>query len=69
MTVILMGLSGPDIFSTLRMKGQVMHRERARLFITYSIVNMKKSSKPFIDFATGQYGIPIFLFNIYSKSM
>ena len=28
-----MGLSGPDIFSTLWMKGPVMHRERAHLKI------------------------------------
>ena len=42
MTVILMGLSGPDIFSTLQMKGQVMHRERARLKVPgCSLVSVK----------------------------
>ena len=30
-SVILMDLLGPDIFSTLWMKGQVLHRERAHL--------------------------------------
>ena len=36
-SVILMDLLGPDIFSTLCMKGQVLHRERAQ-FESYRLV-------------------------------
>ena len=32
--VILMDLLGPDIFSTLGMKGQVLHRKRVHLKVS-----------------------------------
>lgn len=37
------------------------------MVITYSSENMKQSSKTFMDFATCQCGIPIFLFKVCSE--
>ena len=56
-SVILMDLLGPDIFSTLWKKGQVLHRERAHLKVpvwslVWNEILTKKALKHFYDQCT-----------------
>ena len=47
-SVILMGLSGPDVFVTLWMKGKVLHRERIWKFQVGNWFEMTKKLPTFL---------------------